>query len=121
MVDGNRGADARPDAGCPDVFGNYDVTSATGTCGNLNDTAPQSIQGTTQACFLHFNSVVPAGIGAVNGGATLSADGTFSGAMLILGTTTRNPCRGTWEPNAETMTIVCGGVGDACTVVLTRM
>src|SRR5258708_3260533 len=76
-----------PDAGCPNVFGSYDVTSATGTCGNLNKNAPQTIAGTTQACFLHFSSVVPAGIGAGNGGTTLNADGPFSGAILILGTT----------------------------------
>jgi hypothetical protein len=119
-VDRNRVLDAGADAGCPNVFGSYDVTSATGTCGNLNANAPQTIQGTSQACFLHFNSVVQGGTGAVNGGASLSSDGTFDAASLIFGTMTRSPCTGTWDASNDTMTIVCGGALDACTVVLTR-
>jgi hypothetical protein len=95
-----------------------------GDCGNLNAKAPQSLQGTTLTCALHFVSVVPDGVGAVNGGATLRADGTFSDATLILGTVTRNQCKGAWEQSTQTMTIACsgsGGSGGDCTVVLTRL
>jgi hypothetical protein len=123
-LDRARVPDARNDAGCPDVFGSYKVTDTRGDCGNLNEQAPQSIDGTTQACALHFRSVVDGGgIGAVNGGAILRPDGTFSNAALILGTAMRNQCSGTWDENARTMTIACsgsGGPGGDCTVVLTR-
>jgi hypothetical protein len=112
--------DRRGDAGCPDVFGTYDISSASGTCGDFNENAPQAIRGTTQVCALHFISVVDGGIGAINGGATLGANGTFSAATLIEGTASRSPCSGTWDSQQEEMTVVCGGAGDSCTVVLQR-
>ena len=118
--DNDVATDAASDAGCPDVFGTYEIRNTSGTCGNLNENAPQAIRGTTQACFLHFTSVVDGGIGAINGGATLGADGTFSGATLIEGTATRSPCSGSWDAQQEEMTVVCGGSGDACTVELRR-
>jgi hypothetical protein len=109
------------DAGCPDVFGTYVITDDQGSCGNFNKDAPQSILGTNQTCFLHFSSVVFGGVGAVNGGATLDPDGTFSGATLNEGTATRTPCNGTWNAGQQTMTIACGGTLGTCTVVLTRI
>lgn len=119
-LDNDIANEAAGDAGCPDVFGTYEIRNTAGTCGNLNENAPQAIRGTTQACFLHFTSVVDGGIGAINGGATLGADGTFSGATLIEGTATRSPCNGTWDAQQEEMTVVCGGAGDSCTVELRR-
>jgi hypothetical protein len=119
-TDRNVVTDATGDAGCPDAFGTYEIKKADGTCGNLDANAPQAIRGTAQACFLHFVSVVDGGIGAINGGATLGVDGTFSAATLIEGTAMRSPCSGTWDAQQEQMTIVCGGAGDACTVELRR-
>jgi hypothetical protein len=118
-------ADARPDgdaagdAGCPDIFGTYEINNADGTlCGDLDEEAPQEIRGTTQACFLHFISVVDGGAPAVNGGATLGPNGTFSGATLTLGTVARTPCRGTWDASQQELTVICGTGNDECLVEL---
>ena len=116
--DGDVATDATGDAGCPDVFGTYEINNANGSCGDLDEDAPQEIRGTTQACALHFISVVDGGPPAVNGGATLGPDGTFSGATLILGTMTRSPCSGTWDANQQELTVVCGSGGNECLVEL---
>jgi hypothetical protein len=116
--DGDGATDRAGDAGCPDVFGIYDINNADGDCGDLNEDAPQEIRGTTQACFLHFISVVDGAAPAVNGGATLGPNGTFSGATLTLGTTARSPCRGSWDANQQELTVVCGTGSDECSVEL---
>jgi hypothetical protein len=103
------------------VFGTYQINNADGSCDDLNENAPQQIRGTTLACALHFISVVDGGIGAINGGATLGADGTFSGATLIEGTAMRTGCRGSWDAMQEEMTVVCGSGVDQCTVELVRI
>jgi hypothetical protein len=106
------------------VFGRYTMLMTTGAgCGNLNTGAPQCIQGTNQACFAHFVSVVPGGgTGAVNGGAMLQMDGSFSGANLIFGTVQRSGCVGSWNQATSTMTANCGGTGSSqsCTVTMVR-
>ena len=73
-------------------------------------------------CALHFVSVPEAGSGAVNGGAQLEADGTFSGASLYLGTIQRTGCVGTWNESTSTMEVTCGGTGtsQSCTVTMSR-
>ncbi len=116
---GNGGSAGDGGAGCPgDVYGNYTVVGAVGTCGDINTNAPQKIAGTPSACFGHFVSVVDGGTGAVNGGVNLDSNGNFAGAKLYLGTNQRQPCTGTWNAATSTMTIACGGTGDLCTVVL---
>jgi hypothetical protein len=118
---GDGANDARVDAGCPNVFGAYQINNADGTlCGDFDEDAPQEIRGTTQACFLSFLSVPDGGGAAVSGGASLGADGTFSGATLTLGTTPRMPCRGTWDEQEQELTIVCGANNDTCSVELLR-
>jgi hypothetical protein len=119
-ADGDVSTDRTGDAGCPDVFGTYEINNADGSCGDLNEDAPQEIRGTAQACFLHFISVVDGGVGAVNGGATLGPDGTFSGAMLTLGTAVRSPCTGSWDANQQELTVVCGTGNDECSIELRR-
>jgi hypothetical protein len=114
-------ADAGP---CPNVFGAYSMLMTTGQgCGDLNTSAPQCIQGTSTACFAHFVSVVAGGgTGAVNGGAMLQMDGSFSGASLIFGTAQRTGCVGSWNEATQTMTANCGGTGStqSCTVTMVR-
>jgi hypothetical protein len=108
------------DAGCPDALGTYVVNTTNGACGDLDENAPQEIRGTAQACFLHFISVSDGGGVAINGGAILGADGTFSGATLTEGTATRSPCTGTWDAIQAHLTIVCGSGVDECSVELRR-
>src|SRR5689334_3574519 len=84
--DGGAGADgsvdargrSNPDAArCPDVLGAYTIVTASGAgCGDFNATAAQCILATSETCFVHFKSEG----GAVNGGAALQSDGSFSGA-----------------------------------------
>jgi hypothetical protein len=100
-------------ATCPDVYGLYAITDVSGKCGDLDKDAAQSIDG--KSCALHFVSV-----GAINGGADLDANGQFSGAKLYEGTVQRSPCTGVWDQNGQTMTVVCGGEGDRCKVILAR-
>jgi hypothetical protein len=106
--------------GCPNVYGVYEITDVSGKCGDLNKDAPQSIQGTTKYCALHFVSVVEGGVGAINGGADLDSKGEFSGAKLYEGTVLRSPCAGSWDANGQAMTVVCGGQNDVCKVIMTR-
>ncbi|HMI85817.1 MAG TPA: hypothetical protein VK550_17090 [Polyangiaceae bacterium] len=123
-VDVRADGDAAPgagDASCPTIFGTYQINNADGNgCGDLDENAPQEIRGTAQACFLHFISVVDGGVGAINGGATLGPNGTFSGATLVLGSAMRNPCSGSWNANQQEMTVVCGSGVDQCSVELLR-
>ncbi len=105
---------------CADVFGNYKILSLVGMCGTLNKGAPQSIQGTDVACFAHFVSTAVKGAAGINGGAMLEVNGGFSNAKLILDDAAREPCSGSWNALAETMTVKCGGAGDLCTVLLQR-
>ena len=117
-VAGAAGSPAGPQ--CPDVFGTYDIKSRDGTCGTLNNNAPQSIEGTDVACFAHFVSAPAVGAKGVNGGAALDATGNFKGATLYLDSTQRSPCSGMWNEGNARMTLKCGGPGDMCTVVLER-
>jgi hypothetical protein len=107
-------------AACPDLFGDYNIKSAVGMCGTLNKNAPQSIEGNDVDCAAHFVSTPAKGEPGINGGATLDAKGDFKNAKLTLGGMQRSPCTGTYAAAAGTMTVECGGVGDACTVVLTK-
>jgi hypothetical protein len=111
--------DAPSDAGCPDVIGSYEIKKVEGTCGDLDEDAPQEIRGTAQLCFLQLLSGPNGGGGAINGGVTLGAEGTFSGATLMIGTVMRSPCNGSWNADKQEMTIVCG-TDDRCTVELRR-
>jgi hypothetical protein len=113
------GAGGGPDVPlCPNVFGTYKIKDKAGTCNGLNKDAPQSIQGTTNLCAAHFVSEPPNGAEGVNGGASIDASGNFTGAMLFLDMTQRNPCSGTWNAQDETLTVKCGGELDLCTVLL---
>ena len=116
--------DARPtkdaEPGCPDVNGSYKIIDMVGTCGNLNDDAPQSIASTVTSCIAHFVSEAPAGVAGINGAVELDAQGNFTGAKLYEGPVQRSRCSGYWDAEEETMTIVCGGEGDACKVVIAR-
>jgi hypothetical protein len=117
--DGDATIDPAIDAGCPQIFGTYAINNANGMCGDLVDNAPQEIRGS--ACALQFISVgADGGIGAINGSATLGADGTFSGATLIEGTVPRTPCRGSWSETEQEMTVICGTSADECLVELRR-
>jgi hypothetical protein len=103
---------------CPDLFGSYKIKNKEGMCSGLNKDAPQSIEGNTDACAAHFVSEPPTGPEGLNGATSIDADGNFSGAMLYLDMTQRNPCSGSWNAADETMTVTCGGQGDRCTVLL---
>ena len=102
------------------MFGTYEINNADGMCGDLDENAPQEIRGTVVACALHFISVNEGGIGAINGGATLGPNGTFSGATLIEGTMTRSPCTGSWDAQQGELTVICGSSSDECLVELRR-
>lgn len=112
--DGSAGAGGSDD--CADVFGEYDILSAQGDCGDLDTDAAQGIEGSLAYCALHFVSD-----GGVNGGAEPVADGSFSGTQLYLGSAQRSPCSGTWSAQNEVMLITCGGKNDACIVMLERI
>jgi hypothetical protein len=109
----NGGAPAGGAGNCPDVFGDYTITQADGTCGDFDDGVVQSLEGTDQACFLHFVSE-----GALNGGADLDGNGEFSDAQLYVGSAQRNPCSAEYDAQDGSMVVTCGGQGDACTVTL---
>ena len=106
------------DPRCPDLFGSYAIKNQEGMCSGLNKDAPQSIEGNTDACAAHFVSEPPTGPEGLNGATSIDADGNFSGVMLYLDMTQRNPCSGSWNAADETMTVTCGGQGDRCTVLL---
>jgi hypothetical protein len=106
------------DPRCPDLFGSYKIKNKEGMCSGLNKDATQSIEGDTDACAAHFVSEPPTGPEGLNGAVSIDADGNFSGAMLYLDMTQRNPCSGSWNATDETMTVTCGGQGDMCTVLL---
>lgn len=114
--------DVPGDAGCPNVFGTYEFNNINGgsACGDLNEFAPQAIEGTTTACVLHFVSRNDAGAPGINGTATLGADGTFSNAALIEGSVTRTGCTGSWNAMESEMTVVCGTGSDECLAELRR-
>ncbi len=115
------GAGGASAAQCPAVFGTYKVQNGAGMCGTLNKAAPQSIEGDDVTCAAHFVSTAPKGKqAAVNGTAMLDANGNFIDAKLDLGDTPRQPCTGTWNDKAQTMTVKCGGAGDLCTVILSH-
>jgi hypothetical protein len=118
-MDAQSDGGATIDAGCPQIFGAYAINNANGVCGDLADSAPQEIRGAV--CSLQFISVgADGGIGAINGSAPLGADGTFSGATLILGTMTRMPCSGSWSEVEQETTVICGTGADECLVELRR-
>jgi hypothetical protein len=102
------------------VFGTYEINNADGACGDINEDADQEIRGTAQACFLHFISVVEGGSAAINGGANLGPNGTFSGATLTVGTMVRTDCTGSWNENQQELTVVCGNGASECLVELRR-
>jgi len=122
-IDARLDRDRAGDAGCPNVLGDYGITSVSGDCGNLNENAPQRIEGgTVQSCVVQFRSVTVDAPPGVNGMATLGPDGSFMG-QLSMGTASRRDCKGTWEPNGQVMTIACsasGGPGGDCTIRMTR-
>jgi hypothetical protein len=121
-ADAGSDGDVAGDAGCPNVFGTYQINNADGFgCGDLNENAPQEIRGTTQACVLHFISVLDGGVGAINGQATLGANGTFSGATLTEGTAVRIGCTGSWDAVQEEITVVCGSGMNQCSAELARI
>lgn len=107
---------------CPDVLGTFGMLAATGPgCGDLDEQAPQCIQGSAAACAVHFVSMAAGSIpAAVNGGAALRGDGSFADAMLYFGTAKRSGCRGRWDSGTSTMTVSCGGGADACDVTMVR-
>ena len=109
-------------ATCPNLVGGYTMVMTVGAgCGDLNTSAPQCVQGLS-ACSIHFVSAPAGATGAVNGGATLLTDGTFSNASLIFGTVQRSGCVGSWNAAANTLTATCGGTGSSqsCTVTMVR-
>ena len=116
--DGGVGADG---GACPDVHGSYTLVATGQGCGDLAASAPQCIQQGT-GCHVHFVSNPPTGGSAINGGADLMSDGSFSGAALTEGTGQRTGCTGTWDSAMSVMTVDCGGVGSSqsCVVTLTR-
>jgi hypothetical protein len=128
-IDGSTTIDARldrdrlGDAGCPNVLGDYRITSVSGDCSNLSESAPQRIEGgTVQSCVVQFRSVTVDTPPGVNGMATLGPDGSFMGPLSV-GTASRRDCKGTWDPNGQVMTIACsgsGGPGGDCTIRMTR-
>lgn len=126
---GVEAGDARSDVApppCPDVHGTYTITPVEGQgCGtSFSASAPQCIrQGQSSACGITFQSMVSGGGNtAINGGASLQNDGSFSGAALAEGTLNRTGCTGTWSAGTSTMTVDCGGTGSsqACVLSLVR-
>jgi hypothetical protein len=110
------------DAGCPNVLGSYQFNNADGACSDLFEDAPQEIRSAGPACVLNFISANDAGSGlAINGTAPLGSDGTFSGATLTLGTTSRSPCSASWSEVDQEITVTCGNVGDECLMELRRI
>jgi len=107
--------DTGPAASCPDVYGAFSMMTAGIGCGDLNAGAPQRIDGDSTACLATFSST-----GGINGTATVSADGSFSGASLSLGSAAATSCTGTWTAATSTMTVVCGSGPSRCSVTLTR-
>jgi hypothetical protein len=102
------------------VLGIY-VFNTANNCGDLDEAAPQEIRSPGQACTLNYISVNDGGPGlAINGGATIGPDGSFSGATLTLGTATSSPCSASWSEVGPVMTVTCGAVGSECTMELRR-
>lgn len=107
---------------CPDVFGQYEVSSVTGGCGDLNPAATQCLLGASAICAARFTTK-PADAstgGGVSGPIQVLADGTFSGASLSLGAQARQGCTGTFAASSSTITFSCGAGSDLCTVSLQR-
>jgi hypothetical protein len=110
-------ADTPNDAGCPNVFGTYQINNT--NCANANDTAPQEVRGT--GCVLQFISPTDGGAIGINGTANLASNGTFSGAVLRTGTIERMPCIGSWSAADREMTITCNpGAPQECLTEILR-
>ena len=114
------GAGGAGAAQCLDIFGTYKIQSAAGMCGTLNKNAPQTIDGDDVTCVAKFVSAPAKGQAAINGSATLDADGNFTKAKLTLGDAVHQPCTGTWNAQAQSLTVKCGAPGDLCTIMLDR-
>jgi hypothetical protein len=107
---------------CPNLVGSYTVSTVGDGCGTLNASAPQCVQGLSP-CSIHFVSSPATGVGAVNGGATLTADGSFTNANLIFGTGQRSGCTGSWDAANNKLIANCGGFNpstQSCTVTMIR-
>jgi hypothetical protein len=75
------------------------------------------------ACAISFvSNGSGAGGNALNGNASLSGTGDFSGAAIREGTVQRTGCTGTWNGATSTLTVDCGGMGtsQSCVATLVR-
>jgi hypothetical protein len=104
---------------CPTVAGSYTIVASGLGCTGVNASAPECI--VQSGCDITFNSKGTAG-NAINGTATLAADGSFTDATLTEGTSMRSGCVGTWSASLARVVVDCGGTGTAqsCRLTLTR-
>jgi hypothetical protein len=100
---------------CPDITGRYAI-AATGACGDLG-TMPmdQRIDGSTSTCT--FYAEVESADGVASGPVAIARDGSFSGATVMLGTSTYT-CDAAYAPGSVTLTCTMGA--STCTVSMTR-
>jgi len=111
------GADA---ATCPDEHGAYSIALSGAGCGDLASAAAQCVQ--QVGCGVSFISSPSGSQRALNGSTTIGADGSFSGAVITEGSSSRSGCTGTWDATSQTLTVDCGGTGSSqsCVATLTR-
>ncbi|MDP8998950.1 MAG: hypothetical protein M3O46_02445 [Myxococcota bacterium] len=119
-------ADAADDTvgSCPDVRGQYGITTSGSGCGSVFGSSPPCIREGQTFCDVVFQSFPSgggdAGPSAINGDAQLQPDGSFANANLTVGTISRMGCTGSWDLASSTMVVTCGGVNASCVLHLKR-
>ncbi len=119
--------DAGSDAGdvdagpCPDINGRYDLALSGAGCGDLSMTPTQQrIDGNTSTCV--YRPEFDGTSMGVGGSLTLMADGTFTGATIMLGSGSYT-CDGSFNSTTSVLRLMCmaaAGGGGACNVTMTR-
>lgn len=119
------GSDATADStngdagGCPDEHGLYSVTFSGQGCGTISSSAAICVTQTSCAITLATSGT---GANELSGTTPIGADGSFSGAAIQEGTSSRTGCVGTWDNGGSMLTIDCGGTNtsQSCSAMLMR-
>ncbi len=122
---------AAPDTGngdgsaaqCPNEAGRYTVTLSGQGCGNTAGDVPECIQQQQCDISISFSSSGGSSLGIKSQSPLpIGQDGSFTNGSIQEGSANRSGCVGTWDQNASTLTITCGGANtsQSCVAVLTR-
>ena len=120
------GSDGAPDSSnnndggaCPDEHGLYSVSFTGQGCGTISSSAAICISQTSCSITLATSGT---GANELSGTTPIGADGSFLGAAIQEGTSSRTGCVGTWDNGGAMLTIDCGGTNtsQSCRAMLMR-